>query len=78
MWAEKSLWEQTNYLPADYLAAASHALAGSLERAQDAVARVGKIDPALRLSNLGEWYPLRRSDDLARLVDGLRKAGLPE
>lgn len=78
LWAEKSFREQPNYLPATCVTAASNALAGRLEEARNALARVRQIDPALRVSNLGDWYPLRRSEDLARLADGLRKAGLPE
>jgi hypothetical protein len=30
------------------------------------------------VSNLKDWVPLRRLEDLAKLQDGLRKAGLPE
>jgi tetratricopeptide (TPR) repeat protein len=74
VWAEKSLREEPNYLPANCLAAASHALAGRLEKAHDAMTRVREIDPALRLCNLGDWYP----SPLAGLRDGVRKAGLPE
>jgi tetratricopeptide (TPR) repeat protein len=78
LWAEKSFREQPNYLPATCVTAASHALAGRLEAARHAMTRVRQIDPLLRVSNLGGWYPLRRSEDLARLAEGLRKAGLPE
>ena len=37
-----------------------------------------QLDPELRLSNLGEWLPIHRPQDLAIFADGLRKAGLPE
>jgi len=78
LWTERSSREQPNYLPAICNTAASHALAGRLEQARHAVARVRQIDPTLRVSNLGDWYPLRRREDLATLAGGLRKAGLPE
>jgi hypothetical protein len=39
---------------------------------------VQQIDPALRISNLGQQFPLRRPEDIERLADGLRKAGLAE
>jgi tetratricopeptide (TPR) repeat protein len=77
LWAEKSFQEQPNYLPATCVTAASHALAGRPEQAELAMARLRQIDPTLRVSNLGSWYPLRRPEDLARLQDGLAKAGLP-
>ena len=40
--------------------------------------RILDANPAIRVSDLGYFIPLRRPDDFARLVDGLRKAGLPE
>jgi len=60
------------------IAAASHALAGRLAKAQEAMARLRELDPATRAANVKEWIQLRQPEDLARLEDGLRKAGLPE
>jgi TolB-like protein/class 3 adenylate cyclase len=59
--------------------AASNALAGRLKRAREAVARLRELNPTLRVSNLREVYgPFRRAEDLTKLEDGLRQAGLPE
>jgi TolB-like protein/Tfp pilus assembly protein PilF len=77
-WAEKAFREEPNYLPAAAVTAASHALAGRLEEAREAMARLRQIDPALRLSNLKDWFPIRRPDHFAKWAEGLRKAGLPE
>jgi adenylate cyclase len=67
------------YLDAWHIAAGSHALAGRLEQAQKALARLRQLDPALRVSNLREMIgPYRRPEDVARYEEGLRKAGLPE
>jgi TolB-like protein len=77
-WAERSYREQPNYLPATWIIAASHALAGREEQARDAMARLRQIDPTLSVSKLGYWYPLRLREDRERLAEGLRKAGLPE
>jgi TolB-like protein len=78
-WAEKALWEQTNYRTTLLIAAAASALAGRTAQAQKAVARLRQIHPASRVSTVTDWAPpFRRPDDLARLEDGLRKAGLPE
>ena len=49
--AGKALREEPNYLPAAAVASASHALAGRLEEARQAMARLRRIDPALRMSN---------------------------
>jgi len=78
LWAEKALQERPNFLPAIRDLAASRALAGRDSEAQAAMARLREIAPAMRVSTVKEWQPFRRPDDLARLEDGLRKAGLPE
>lgn len=77
-WSEMSLREQPNYFPANCVAVASHALAGRLDEARRAMTRLRQIDPTLRISNLGEWYPLRRKEDLTKFAAGLRTGGLPE
>jgi TolB-like protein len=77
-WAEKGLRERPNWAGAARCAAASHALAGRLDQAHKAMAQLRQIDPALRVSDLRGMLPLRRPDDLARVEEGLRKAGLPE
>jgi len=76
-WAEKAVREQPS-AQAFRVAAASNALAGRLENAQEAMARLRQLDPHRRISNLMDQYPMRRPEDLARLAEGLRKAGLPE
>ena len=78
LWAEKALRERANFLPAIRDLAASRALAGRDSEAQAAMARLREVAPAMRVSTVKEWQPFRRPDDLARLEDGLRKAGLPE
>ena len=77
-WAEKAMWEQTNYITPIRIAAASSALAGRFADAQKAMARLRELDPGMRVTNVKEWAPLRKLEDLARLEEGLRKAGLPE
>ena len=77
-WANKALREQPNYPAATRILAASKALLGQLDEAHDAMADLRKVDPSLRVSNVSEVYPVRRPEDLAKLVEGLRKAGLPD
>jgi tetratricopeptide (TPR) repeat protein len=76
-WTQMAMWEHTNYLTTLRIAAASHALAGQQVEAQKITARLLELDPTYNVIKAGEW-PFRRSQDLARLEDGLRKAGLPE
>jgi tetratricopeptide (TPR) repeat protein len=77
-WAEKALRDDPNNGPAARLAAVSLALEGRLEQAQKALPRVFQIDPALRMFNVKDRVPPFRPDDLARYMEGLRRAGLPE
>src|SRR5262249_39646043 len=77
-WAQKAVQELPNRVATLRLIAASSAFTGRLEQAQEAVARLRQLDPAQRVSNLKNVYPLRRPEDLARFEEGLRKAGLPE
>jgi TolB-like protein/class 3 adenylate cyclase len=77
-WAEKALREHPNHSPAMRMAAASHALAGRLAEAHEAMARMRRVDPALRVSTVADRVPFRRPEDFSRYVEGLRKAGLPE
>jgi tetratricopeptide (TPR) repeat protein len=78
-WAAMALQDNPDYQPALRTAAASNAMAGRPEQAQKAVARLRQLNPALRVSNLKDVQgPYRRAEDLSRLEEGLRKAGLPE
>jgi TolB-like protein len=77
-WAEKGLWDHANNLASLEIATASNALAGRLAEARKTMARLRDLNPALRVSNIKDWVRFRRPGDLARLEDGLRKAGLPE
>ena len=67
-----------SFLMAVGIIAASHALAGRTEEAQRAMSHLRQLDPALRVSNLRDWLPIHRPEDLATFADGLRRAGLPE
>ena len=77
-WAEKSFRELPTFLMAVGIIAASHALAGRTDEARRAMHHLRELDPALRISNLGDWLPIHRPEDLATFADGLRRAGLPE
>ena len=77
-WAKTAIREQQNYVLPMTIAAASSALAGQLAEAQKAMTRLRQLDPALRVSNLHDFIPLRRREDHEKLSEGLRLAGLPE
>jgi tetratricopeptide (TPR) repeat protein len=77
-WAEKVLRDHPDYQLALRIFASASALTGRQEDAEQAVARLRHLDPELRISNLRDRYPLRRSEDFTRWAEGLRRAGLPE
>ncbi|MCY1304544.1 hypothetical protein D9M70_543030 [compost metagenome] len=77
-WAEKALGNLPSLLAPAALLAASHALAGRTDKAEQAMQRLRELDPTLRVSKLRDWLPIQRSEDLARFAEGLRLAGLPE
>ena len=78
-WAAKSLLARSDLQGALRIDAASNALAGRVAQARKSVARLGELYPALRLSNVRNVLgPYRRAEDVAKYIEGLRKAGLPE
>jgi adenylate cyclase len=78
-WAEKALKDQPHLNGALRMAAVGHAFAGQKAEAQRMMARLRQADPGLRVSNLDDVMPpFRRQEDRLRIVEGLRKAGLPE
>lgn len=77
--AKRALHSKPNLLPALRLSAAGNALAGNLEEAGNAMARMRALDPTLHVSNLGNVLPpYRRESDRLRYIEGLRIAGMPE
>jgi tetratricopeptide (TPR) repeat protein len=77
-WSEKAVQEQPNFLAGLRMVAISYAFAERLEEAREAIARARQLDPELRISNLKDRIGPFRPEDLAKYVEGLRKAGLPE
>jgi TolB-like protein len=76
-WAEKAFRGLPSFLMAVAVIAASHALAGRVDAAQEAMRHLRQLDPALRISSIPDWLPIHRPEDIAIFAEGLRKAGLP-
>jgi TolB-like protein/class 3 adenylate cyclase/tetratricopeptide (TPR) repeat protein len=77
-WAETALREQSLNFIATLIRTAASALAGRPAEAERSMALLRQLEPGLRVVNLKEAFPVQRPDDLAKLSEGLRKAGLPE
>ena len=68
--AEKAMRDHRTFMLPICISAASNALAGQLEPAQNAVARVLELNPNLRVSNLRDLAPFRRVGGLRRVRQG--------
>lgn len=77
-WATKALSRQSNWMPALRASAAANGLAGNIDEARRMVARIRQHDPQMRLSSFEAFSPFRRAQDVAKWIEGLRLAGLPE
>jgi TolB-like protein len=78
VWAEKAYRNLPSFLMVVGLIAATRALSGRPDEARHAMDQLRELDPTLRVSNLRDWLPIHRPEDLSVFADGLRKAGLPE
>jgi len=77
-WAEKAVREQSNYFPALSILAGSCSMAGREAEARSTLECLRRLDPDLRISTLGEAFPIRRPEHFARFAQALQKAGLPD
>ena len=77
-WAERALHLRSNWPPALRVLAMSNALAGREQAAQQAMTGLRLIQPRLRVSNLHEQIFLQRPEHMAKYIEAMRKAGLPE
>jgi TolB-like protein len=76
--AEAAIRERPGFMYYLCIAAVSAALGGRMDDARRMVMRILQINPAMRISDVNIVTPMRRPQDAAMWVDGLRKAGLPE
>jgi TolB-like protein len=77
-WAAQALRAKPNWPPALRVAIASNAMQGRLDEAGRALAQHLRIDPKLTVTRVSGFYPLRREVDRQRLVQAMRKAGMPD
>ncbi len=78
-WEERALRYFPDVPTCLRLQAASLAMAGRINESQKIMLRLLQLAPTLRISNLGEALAIyRRPQDIAKYVEAMRKAGLPE
>ena len=80
--AARSALDAVSHLPTwlvgPLIFSAAHGYLGTADQARFGMDRLRRLRPELRLSNVAETMTWRRSEDVARLNEGLRLAGMPE
>jgi adenylate cyclase len=77
-WATRAVREQPNYLAGQRVMMACHAAAGRIDQARQACAIAMQIDPTQRISGSRSRAPFRRPQDIEKLAQAYRIAGMPE
>jgi adenylate cyclase len=77
-WATMAVREQPNYLAGQRVMMACHAVAGRIDQARQACAVALQIDPTQRISGSRSRAPFRRPQDIEKLAQAYRIAGMPE
>jgi adenylate cyclase len=76
--AAAAVENQPNFVLANSLLAASAGHCGDASTARNALGRLLHLVPQLHVKRITDMFPARRSEDVARLAEGLRKAGTPD
>ena len=66
-----------NWMPALRMAIAANAMRGHLDKAARALDQYLRLDRQTSIAKICEFYPMRRDADRQRLVEAMRKAGMP-
>ncbi|WP_426435527.1 winged helix-turn-helix domain-containing protein [Bradyrhizobium genosp. P] len=77
LWATSAIQRQPNFPGAQRMRMSSLAMAGRVDEARRARDAVLQADPALRVSSI-KTAPFRRHEDVEKLSEGWRRAGVPE
>ena len=77
-WADRTLHEEPRHLPAMHFRAACCAHLGRIEEARDWIDRALQLEPVFTIARLKASALPFPPELLARCIEGLRKAGVPE
>jgi TolB-like protein len=77
-WAETSVRINPDYLGGRRISMACHSIAGRIEVAKATWEAARRMDPTQRISDIRQRYPIRRDEDVAKLAEAFRLAGMPE
>ena len=77
-WAATVIVQQPNFLAGQRIMMACHAMSGRVQEAQQACKLALQMDPTQRISRTKDIGPFRRAEDIERLAQAFRIAGMPE
>jgi len=77
-WAATAVRRQPTFLPGQRIMMACHAMSGRVEEARQACMLALQLDPTQRISGIKDRAPFRRAEDIERLAQAFRIAGMPE
>jgi hypothetical protein len=77
-WAERSLSANDEYQATYWFLVAGNAMLDRMEDAHRWLARLRGLNPGLTIALLRSGQPAFSPDRIANILDGLRRAGLPE
>jgi adenylate cyclase len=78
VWAGEATHRAGTFLPPLRCLAASLAFQGKIDEAKKVGALILQLDPSYCLSNIVEYLPIQREEDISLMTEGLRLAGIPE
>jgi hypothetical protein len=76
-WAAIAIRQQPNFLVAQRIMMACHAMSGRVSEARQSCLVALQLDPTQRISGIKDRAPFRR-EDIERLAQAYRIAGMPE
>jgi TolB-like protein/class 3 adenylate cyclase len=77
-WAAKAIGQQPNYVAAQRIMMACLATSGRVEKARQTCVLALQLDPTQRIAGMKNRTLFRRAQDIERLVQAYRVAGMPE
>jgi len=77
-WAAATIRRQPNFLAGHRIMMACHAMSGRVEEARKTCMLALQLDPTLRISRIKDVATFRRAEDIERLAQAFRIAGVPE
>ncbi len=77
-WALSAIRANANWPPARFTAMMCYAVLGDIDSAKASGQIAMRMDPARRISQMRQRFPLRREQDREKMFEAYRLGGIPE